>query len=163
MYTKQDLNDAIKHLEEKIDEIENCDCREEHKKLLEMLIDLKKIKKDLEYFNNPVLLKSYNVKKISGSGFMEVKSDMERIEELKVRISNDISRHEEILFRIDSALDMVKDHKDYSIIDMKYLNNMSYEDISEKLGVSLKTVYGMRNRILGALEIHFKLQRLIEF
>ena len=124
---------------------------------------INKIKKDLEYFNNPVLLKSYNVEKISGSGFMEIKSDMERIEELKVRISNDISRHEEILFRIDSALDMVKDHKDYSIIDMKYLNNMSYEDISEKLGVSLKTVYGMRNRILGALEIHFKLQRLIEF
>ena len=124
---------------------------------------INKIKKDLEYFNNPVLLKSYNVEKISGSGFMEIKSDMERIEELKVRISNDISRHEEILFRIDSALDMVKDHKDYSIIDMKYLNHMSYEDISEKLGVSLKTVYGMRNRILGALEIHFKLQRLIEF
>lgn len=124
---------------------------------------INKIKKDLEYFNNPILLKNYKVEKISGSGFMEVKSDMERIEELKVRISNDISRHEEILFRIDSALDMVKDHKDYSIIDMKYLNNMSYEDISEKLGVSLKTVYGMRNRILGALEIHFKLQRLIEF
>ena len=124
---------------------------------------INKIKKDLEYFNNPVLLKSYNVEKISGSGFMEVKSDMESIEELKVRISNDISRHEEILFRIDSALDMIKDHKDYSIVDMKYLNNMSYEDISEKLGVSLKTVYGMRNRILGALEIHFKLQRLIEF
>ena len=124
---------------------------------------INKIKKDLEYFNNPVLLKSYNVEKISGSGFMEVKSDMERIEELKVRISNDISRHEEILFRIDSALNMIKNHKDYSIIDMKYLNNMSYEDISEKLGVSLKTVYGMRNRILGALEIHFKLQRLIEF
>ena len=124
---------------------------------------INKIKKDLEYFNNTILLKSYNIEKISGSGFMEVKSDMERIEELKVRISNDISRHEEILFRIDSALDMIKDHKDYSIVDMKYLNNMSYEDISEKLGVSLKTVYGMRNRILGALEIHFKLQRLIEF
>ena len=124
---------------------------------------INKIKKNLEYFNNPVLLKSYNVEKVSGSGFMEVKSDIERIEELKVRISNDISRHEEILFRIDSALDMVKDHKDYSIIDMKYFKNMSYEDISEKLGVSLKTVYGMRNRILGALEIHFKLQRLIEF
>ena len=124
---------------------------------------INKIKKDLEYFNNPVLLKSYNIEKISGSGFMEVKSDMERIEELKVRISNDISRHEEILFRIDSALDMIKDHRDYNIIGMKYFNNMSYEDISEKLGVSLKTVYGMRNRILEALEIHFKTQRLIEF
>lgn len=122
-----------------------------------------KIKKDLEYFNNPILLKSYNIEKISGSGFMEIKSDMERIEELKVRLSNDISRHEEILFRIDSALDMIKDHRDYNIIGMKYFNNMSYEDISEKLGVSLKTVYGMRNRILEALEIHFKLQRLIEF
>ena len=124
---------------------------------------INKIKKDLEYFNNPILLKNYKVEKISGSGFMEVKSDMERIEELKVRLSNDISRHEEILFRIDSALDMVKDHRDYNIIGMKYFNNMSYEDISEKLGVSLKTVYGMRNRILEALEIHFKLQRLIEF
>lgn len=124
---------------------------------------INKIKKDLEYFNNPILLKSYSLDKIPGSNFTEVKSDIERIEELKVRISNDISRHEEILFRIDSALDMIKDHKDYSIVDMKYLNNMSYEDISEKLGVSLKTVYGMRNRILGALEIHFKLQRLIEF
>ena len=124
---------------------------------------INKIKKDLEYFNNPILLKNYNVEKIFGSGFMEVKSDMERIEELKVRLSNDISRHEEILFRIDSALDMIKDHRDYNIIGMKYFNNMSYEDISEKLGVSLKTVYGMRNRILEALEIHFKLQRLIEF
>ena len=53
-----------------------------------------KIKKDLEYFNNPVLLKSYSVEKISGSGFMEVKSDIERTEELRVRISNYISRHE---------------------------------------------------------------------
>ena len=78
-----------------------------------------KIKKYLEYFNNPILLKSYNIEKISGSGFMEVKSDMERIEELKVRISNDISRHEEILFRIDSALAMIKDHRDYNIIGMK--------------------------------------------
>lgn len=124
---------------------------------------INKIKKDLEYFNNPILLKSYSLDKIPGSNFTEVKSDMERIEELKIRISNDISRHEEILFRIDSALDMIKDHRDYNIIGMKYFNNMSYEDISEKLGVSLKTVYGMRNRILEALEIHFKLQRLIEF
>ena len=122
-----------------------------------------KIKKDLEYFNNPILLKSYNIEKISGSGFMEVKSDIERIEELKVRISNDISRHEEILFRIDSALDMIKDHKDYSFIQLKYIDKMTYEEISERLGVSIKSTYGIRNRILGALEIHFKTQRLIEF
>ena len=38
-----------------------------------------KIKKDLEYFNNPVLLKSYKLDVMSGNGFTEVKSDMERI------------------------------------------------------------------------------------
>ena len=122
-----------------------------------------KIKKDLEYFNNPVLLKSYSVEKISGSGFMEVKSDIERTEELKVRISNDISRHEEILFRIDSALDMVRDHEDYRFLEMRYFKKMSYEDIATELNAHVRTTYRMRNNILSALEIHFKTQRLIEF
>lgn len=122
-----------------------------------------KIKKDLEYFNNPVLLKSYKLDVMSGSGFTEVKSDMERVEELKVRISNDISRHEEILFRIDSALDMVKDHKDYNFIQMRYFDKKGYEEIAEKLEVEVRTVYRIRNNILSALEIHFKTQRLLEF
>lgn len=124
---------------------------------------LDRIKKDLEYFNNPVLLKSYNLEKISGSGFMEVKSDIERIEELKIRISNDISRHEEILFRIDSALDMIKDHNDYKFLEMRYFKKMSYEDISTELNIHIRTAYRMRNNILNALEIHFKTQRLLEF
>lgn len=124
---------------------------------------INKIKKDLEYFNNPILLKNYKVEKISGSGFMEVKSDMERIEELKVRISNDISRHEEILFRIDNALDMVKDHEDYKFIEMKYFKKMTYEDISTELDIHIRTAYRMRNSILSALELHFKTQRLIDF
>lgn len=124
---------------------------------------INKIKKDLEYFNNPVLLKSYSLNKIPGSNFTEVKSDIERIEELKVRISNDISRHEEILFRIDSALDMVKDHEDYKFIEMKYFKKMTYEDISTELDIHIRTAYRMRNNILSALELHFKTQRLIDF
>lgn len=122
-----------------------------------------KIKKDLEYFNNPVLLKSYKLDVMSGNGFTEVKSDMERIEELKIRIANDISRHEEILFRIDSALDMVKDHEDYKFIEIKYFKKMTYEDISTELDIHIRTAYRMRNSILSALELHFKTQRLIDF
>lgn len=39
-YTKNDLNAAIEHCENKINEL--CgECKEEHKKLLEMLMDLK--------------------------------------------------------------------------------------------------------------------------
>lgn len=120
-----------------------------------------KIKKDLNYLKNPVLLKNYSLDKLPGSSFMEVKSDLERIEELKIRISNNISRYEEILFRIDSALDMVKDHKDYNFIKMRYINNMTYEEISEKLETTVMTIYRMRNRILEVLEVHFRTQRLI--
>lgn len=122
-----------------------------------------KIKKDLEYLKNPVLLKQINIEKISGSGFMEVKAECERIEEYKIRISNDISRHEEILFRIDSALDMIKEHKDYNFIVDRYFNKKTYEEIAEAMNVEVRTVYRTRNNILSALEIHFKTQKLIEF
>lgn len=120
-----------------------------------------KIKKDLGYLKNPILLKSYSLEKLPGSNFVEVKSDFERIEELKVRISNDISRHEEILFRIDSALDMIREHKDFNFVKMRYMDNTTYENIADKLGVTVMTTYRMRNRILEILEIHFKTQKLI--
>ena len=58
---------------------------------------------------------------------------------------------------------MVKDHKDYGFIQLKYFDNKTYEEIADVLNISLKSTYGMRNRILEALEIHFKTQRLIEF
>lgn len=123
----------------------------------------RKIEKDLENLEKPVLLRNYSLEKLGVSGYVEVKSDVERIEEYKARLVNDIDRCEEIMFRIDSALEMIKDNKDYNFIQMKYFDNMSYEKIAEELDTSLKSVYGMRNRILSALEIHFKTQRLIEF
>ena len=127
-----------------------------------------RIKKDLEYFNNPVLLKSYSLEKISGSGFVEVKSDIERMEDLKAIISKDIGLYEAMIFRIDSALEMVKDHEDYDLIQIGFLDNhfkkdkVDYEKIAEKLNVSVKTVYQKRNRIFSRLEFHFKTQNLIQ-
>lgn len=43
-YTKIDLDEAIIHCQNKIKELECGKCKEEHRKLLEMLIDLKKYK-----------------------------------------------------------------------------------------------------------------------
>ncbi|EFE85857.1 hypothetical protein FUSPEROL_02215 [Fusobacterium periodonticum ATCC 33693] len=40
MYTKKDLKEAIKHCKEKIKELKCGKCKDEHEKLLEMLIDL---------------------------------------------------------------------------------------------------------------------------
>ena len=120
-----------------------------------------KIKDDLKELENPQITKSYSIDKLTGSGYVMVKSELERIEELKERLLNDIARHEEILFRIDNALDMVKDNKDYNFIEMRYFNKLTYEEIADKIGVEVRTTYRIRNNILSALEIHFKTQKLL--
>ena len=121
----------------------------------------KRIEVEIENLKNPQIKKSCGPGG-QGGGSYDYKSEMEQIEELKQRISNNISRYEEIIFRIDECLSMVKDHKDYNFIQMKYFDKMTYEEIAEKLGVEVRTTYRIRNNILTALEIHFKTQRLIE-
>ena len=122
----------------------------------------KRIEVEIENLKNPQIKKSCGPGG-QGGGNYEFKSEVEQIEELKQRISNNISRYEEIIFRIDECLSMVKDHKDYGFIQMKYFDKMTYEEIAEKLDIHIANTYKMRNRILEALEIHFKTQRLIEF
>ena len=122
----------------------------------------KRIEIEIENLKNPQIKKSCGPGG-QGGGNYEFKSEVEQIEELKQRIANNISRYKEIIFRIDECLNMVQDHKDYEFIRMKYFDKMTYEEIASQLDISLKSTYGMRNRILEALEIHFKLQRLIEF
>lgn len=121
----------------------------------------KRIEVEIENLKNPQIKKSCGPGGQGGNTY-EFKSEMEQIEELKQRISNNISRYEEIIFRIDECLSMVKDHKDYVFIKMRYFDKMTYEDIAEKLDVEVRTTYRIRNNILAALEIHFKTQRLIE-
>ena len=122
----------------------------------------KRIEVEIENLKNPQIKKSCGPGGQSGNNY-DYKSEVEQIEELKQRISNNISRYKEIIFRIDECLNMVQDHKDYEFIQMKYFDKMTYEEIASQLDISLKSTYGMRNRILEALEIHFKTQRLIEF
>nr|DAR70244.1 MAG TPA: transcriptional activator [Caudoviricetes sp.] len=122
----------------------------------------KRIEIEIENLKNPQIKKSCGPGG-QGGGNYEFKSEVEQIEELKQRIANNISRYKEIIFRIDECLNMVQDHKDYEFIRMKYFDKMTYEEIASQLDISLKSTYGMRNRILEALEIHFKTQRLIEF
>lgn len=136
------------------------------RKMEEILINYpkyqKRIKIEIENLQNPQLKKSCGPGGQGGSNY-DFKSEVEQIEELKQKISNNISRYEEIIFRIDECLSMVQDHKDYNFIKMKYFDKKTYEEIADILKISLKSTYGIRNRILGALEIHFKTQRLIEF
>ena len=122
----------------------------------------KRIEVEIENLKNPQIKKSCGPGGQGGNSY-DYKSEVEQIEELKQRISNNIRRYEEIIFRIDECLNMVQDHKDYNFIKMRYFDNKTYEEIAEKLEVSVMSTYRMRNSILSVLEIHFKTQRLIEF
>lgn len=122
----------------------------------------KRIEVEIENLKNPLIKKSCGPGGQSGNNY-DYKSEVEQIEELKQRISNNISRYREIIFRIEECLSLIKDNKDYPFIQMKYFDKKTYEEIADALNISLKSTYSMRNRILGALEIHFKTQRLIEF
>lgn len=122
----------------------------------------KRIEVEIENLKNPQIKKSCGSVGQGGNSY-DYKSEVEQIEELKQRISNNISRYKEIIFRIDECLNMVKDNKDYPFIQMRYFDKMTYEEIAEKLDIHIANTYKMRNRILEALEIHFKAQRLIEF
>lgn len=121
----------------------------------------KRIEVEIENLKNPQIKKSCGPGGQGGNSY-DYKSEVEQIEELKQRISNNISRYKEIIFRIDECLSMVQDHKDYVFIKMRYFDKMTYEDIAEKLDVEVRTTYRIRNNILAALEIHFKTQKLIE-
>lgn len=121
-----------------------------------------RIKEETEHLANLQLKKRCGLGSQGGNGH-EIKSEYEQLEELKQRILDNISRYREMIFRIDECLNMVKDNKDYKFIELKYFQGLTYEEIAEKLEVHVTSTYKMRNRILGALKVHFKAQRLIGF
>ena len=117
--------------------------------------------KNKKHLTNIELEKSYRLKELNNQNSFEYKSELEKLEEARDRIYHNIQRYEEILFRIDEALDMVKGHKYYDFIPMKYFNKMTYEAIAEKFDINVSSVYKAKNKILGSLEIHFLAQKLI--
>lgn len=120
-----------------------------------------RMREEQKHLTNIELEKSYRLKELNNQNSFEYKSELEKLEETRDRIYHNIQRYEEILFRIDEALDMVKGHKYYDFIPMKYFSKMSYESIAEKFDINVSSVYKAKNKILGSLEIHFLAQKLI--
>lgn len=123
----------------------------------------KRIKSLLKSLENPILVKGYSYDKLGSSGYMEVKADIERISELRLRIINDINRCEEFIYRVDSALDLIKDDKKYKTIELRFIENKTVEETAEILGVSTVTVNNDEKRLLKELRLHFKIQNFSYF
>ncbi len=123
----------------------------------------KRIKILLKRLNNPILIKGYSYDKLGTSGFQEVKSDIERISDLRSRIINDINRCEEFIYRVDSAIELLKDNKYYDIIKFRFIEGKTLEETAEELQVSTTTVNKAENELLKELRLHFKIQNFRYF
>ena len=123
----------------------------------------KRIKILLKRLNNPILIKGYSYDKLGTSGFQEVKSDIERISELRSRIINDINRCEEFIYRVDSAIELLKDNKYYDVIKFRFIEGKTLEETAEELQVSTTTVNKAENELLKELRLHFKIQNFRYF
>lgn len=123
----------------------------------------RRIKTLLKRLENPILVKGYSFDKLGNSGYMEVKADIERISELRLRIINDINRCEEFVYRVDSALDMIKEDKKYKTIEIRFIEGKSTEEAAEILKVSTVTINNDENRLLKELRMHFKIQNFSYF
>lgn len=123
----------------------------------------KRIKILLKRLNNPILIKGYSYDKLGTSGFQEVKSDIERISDLRSRIINDINRCEEFIYRVDSAIELLKDNKYYNIIKFRFIEGKTLEETAEELQVSTTTVNKAENELLKELRLHFKIQNFRYF
>lgn len=123
----------------------------------------KRIKMLLKRLNNPILIKGYSYDKLGTSGFQEVKSDIERISDLRSRIINDINRCEEFIYRVDSAIELLKDNKYYDVIKFRFIEGKTLEETAEELQVSTTTVNKAENELLKELRLHFKIQNFRYF
>ena len=123
----------------------------------------KRIKILLKRLNNPILIKGYSYDKLGTSGFQEVKSDIERISDLRSRIINDINRCEEFIYRVDSAIELLKDNKYYDVIKFRFIEGKTLEETAEELKVSTTTVKKAEKELLKELRLHFKIQNFRYF
>ena len=58
---------------------------------------------------------------------------------------------EPFIKRVNDCLDRLKDDEDFDIIDMKYFQKMTHEEIAEFIGVDPSTVTRRKNRIVKRL------------
>jgi RNA polymerase sigma factor (sigma-70 family) len=61
-------------------------------------------------------------------------------------------RTEKLLQRIKNVLDKVKNEDGYEVLEMRYLKNMTVEQISEELHYSKQTIWRKHNKIVTKLK-----------
>ena len=66
-------------------------------------------------------------------------SELEKVEHRIEKLQEEITRIENVVNMIERALDTIRNDKYYNIIEMKYFEDLTFENIAEKLNISVRT------------------------
>ena len=110
---------------------------------------------------------SVTIKERVRGGIEDHKSEIEKKEERLAELKSDIGYFQNIVNLIDYALETVKHDKYFRILELKYFNRKSLEDIADEFGAGISTIKRNKNRLINELSGLFitteDLKKLIEF
>lgn len=95
--------------------------------------------------------KKNEVESVQG-GLIEYKSEIEKREDLIAKLEITIENKKFLIEYIDLALKVVSTNKYYSIVELKYFDGKTNEDIAEILNISVGTVYNQKKRIVSKIK-----------
>lgn len=80
-------------------------------------------------------------------------SELEKVENRIEKLQEEITRIENVVNMIERALDTIRNDKYYNIIEMKYFEDLTFENIAEKLNISVRTAKRHKNFMIRQLQI----------
>lgn len=89
----------------------------------------------------------------ANDGYIEVKSDCEKAEEKIERIEDSIKVTRNFIRIIDEALEGLIDDPYYKLIDLRYFEGQSRDEIANYFGCDVKTITRNKNRLINLLQI----------
>ncbi|WP_336014692.1 RNA polymerase sigma factor [Fusobacterium polymorphum] len=127
-----------------------------YKNFQKMVVSLK------EQLNNIEIVKKINPDSTKPVGYVDYKPDIEKKEDIKDKINEEILIYENRILKTENALDFIKNDKYYRIIELKYFENYSVEDVCEKLDITEKTYRSHRNRLIDSLTLYLFPKEILE-
>lgn len=107
--------------------------------------------------------KSKSITTFSGNtGFVEVKSEGEKIEEKIEMIEFSIATTRNFIRIIDDAVSMLKDDPYYDLIRMRYFEGCTREEIADHFCCDVRTVNRNKNRLINQLQIRLFSDEVIQ-
>lgn len=97
--------------------------------------------------------KSSSITSFSGSPCYEIKSELEKAEDMIHAITQSIQITERFISIIDAALEAMKPDPYFDIIPMKYFEGLTREDIADHFNCDVKTISRNKSRLVNLLQI----------